>query len=168
MTETLETAEIVVDRSNTAYGDNPYTLQSGDCGQPGDHIHLTPWYVTHHDTEAETMYGRAEKVLVHEWAKLRWGVFEEYGYPGDEKFPMFYLKTIWTAEGRQEVVKPNFCTNQELTGVSVDVVSGGDCSTEPLSGLPDENCYFVPDSNNTVTRSVLQRDITSQLHRASF
>ena len=99
--ETLETAEIVVDQPNTAYGDNPYTLQSGDCGQPGDHIHLTAWYLTHLLTEAQAMYGRPEKVLVNEWAKLRWGVFSEYGYPGDQKFPMFYLKTIWTAEGGQ-------------------------------------------------------------------
>ena len=154
--ETLETAEIVVDQPNTAYGDNPYTLQSGDCGQPGDHIHLTAWYLTHLLTEAQAMYGRAEKVLVHEWAKLRWGVFSEYGYPGDQKFPMFYLKTIWTAAGgQQEVVKPNFCTNQELRGVSVDLSSGGDCSTDPDSGIPDENCFFVPDPDNTVNRSAI-------------
>ena len=158
----------MVDRPNTAYGDNPYTLQSGDCGQPGDHIHLTPWYVTHYDTEAETMYGRAEKVLVHEWAKLRWGVFEEYGYPGDQKFPMFYLKTIWTADGSREIVKPNFCTNKELSGVSIDLVTGRDCTTDPLSGLPDDNCYFVPDSDNTVNRSSILQIITSRYSRLVF
>ena len=155
VTETLETAEIVVDLTNPAYGDNPYTLQSGDCGQPGDQIHLTPWYVTHHTTEAEARYGRAEKVLVHEWAKLRWGVFSEYGYPGDQKFPMFYLKTIWTTEGRKEVVRPNFCSNKDLSGDSVDLVTGGDCSLDPLSGIPDDNCYFVPDSDNTANSSYM-------------
>ena len=25
------------------------------------------------------------QVIVHEWAKLRWGVFEEHGYPGEAK-----------------------------------------------------------------------------------
>ena len=32
------------------------------------------------------------KVVVHEWAKLRWGVFEEHGYPGDAQFPLFFYK----------------------------------------------------------------------------
>ena len=32
------------------------------------------------------------KVVVHEWAKLRWGVFEEHGYPGDTRFPLFFYK----------------------------------------------------------------------------
>ena len=50
-------------------------------------------------------------------------------------------------------VEANFCTNQELRGVSVDLSSGGDCSTDPDSGIPDENCFFVPDPDNTVNRS---------------
>jgi len=29
-----------------------------------------------------------EKVFVHEFAKLRYGVFEEFGYPGDSQYPM--------------------------------------------------------------------------------
>ena len=32
--------------------------------------------------------------MVHEWAKLRCGMYEEHGYPGDPKFPMFYLNSI--------------------------------------------------------------------------
>ena len=32
--------------------------------------------------------------MVHEWAKLRCGMNEEHGYPGDSKFPMFYLNSI--------------------------------------------------------------------------
>ena len=56
------------------------------------------------------------KTLVHEFAKLRWGVFEEHGYPGDEKFPMFYLNTIDTPQGQKTVAAPNFCVNGELKG----------------------------------------------------
>ena len=37
-------------------------------------------------------YGNWGKVVVHEWAKLRWGVFEEHGFPGDQQFPMFFYK----------------------------------------------------------------------------
>ena len=54
--------------------------------------------------------------MVHEFAKLRWGVFEEHGYPGDDKFPMFYLNTVWTADGQRTVAKPSFCVNGELKG----------------------------------------------------
>ena len=31
-------------------------------------------------------------MVVQEWAKLRWGVFEEHGYPGDQRFPLFFYK----------------------------------------------------------------------------
>ena len=35
------------------------------------------------------IYGDAGRVIVHEWAKLRWGVHEEHGYPGDLYYPVF-------------------------------------------------------------------------------
>ena len=28
--------------------------------------------------------------MVHQWAQYRYGVFEEYGYPGDYLLPYFY------------------------------------------------------------------------------
>ena len=56
------------------------------------------------------------KTLLHEFSKLRWGVFEEHGYPGDDMFPMFYLKETWGANGQETVVKPNFCVNGDLKG----------------------------------------------------
>ena len=56
------------------------------------------------------------KTLIHEFAKLRWGVFEEHGYPGDDKFPMFYQRDQWTAEGQVTVTRPNFCVNGEIKG----------------------------------------------------
>ena len=31
-----------------------------------------------------------EKMIVHEYAKKRWGVFEEHGFPGDPHFPLLY------------------------------------------------------------------------------
>ena len=31
-----------------------------------------------------------EKMIVHEFAKKIWGVFEEHGYPGDPHFPLLY------------------------------------------------------------------------------
>ena len=50
------------------------------------------------------------------WAKLRYGVFEEYGYPGDEKFPMFYTKSQFTSQGIVTEVVPNYCVDEPLKG----------------------------------------------------
>ena len=36
----------------------------------------------------------AEHLFVFNWARYRYGVFEEFGYPGDELYPMFYLKHV--------------------------------------------------------------------------
>ncbi len=66
--------------------------------------------------------------MVHEFAKLRWGVFEEHGYPGDKKFPMFYLKTEWSMSGQKTSVTPNFCVNSELRGYEQVFMYSGDTS----------------------------------------
>ncbi len=54
---------------------------------------------------------------------LRYGVFEEHGFPGDPAYPMFYYETEEAADddddddgGVTYVLKPSFCTNQELRG----------------------------------------------------
>jgi len=153
--ETFEDAEFRVAPSNPAYGHNPYTIQNRECGEPGDFTHLTSWFVLNHATNASDEFGRTDKVVVHEWAKLRWGVFEEYGYPGDPKFPMFYMKTTWGASGQVDVLKPNFCTSTEVEGEARDVVSGGECTMDPESGLPDSNCYFFPKTESTVASSYM-------------
>ena len=33
-----------------------------------------------------------EKHFIHEWAHYRYGVFDEYGIPGDPKYPTFYME----------------------------------------------------------------------------
>ena len=55
-------------------------------------------------------------LFAHEWAKLRYGVFEEYGFPGDANYPLFYADTEFTPSGYVTVDKPNFCTDQEIAG----------------------------------------------------
>ena len=95
-------------------------MQNRECGEPGDYTHLTSWFILNHASNASDKFGRTDKVVVHEWAKLRWGVFEEYGYPGDAMFPMFYMKTTWGASGQVDVLKPNFCTSTEVEGEDLD------------------------------------------------
>ena len=90
--ETFEDAEFRVGPANPVYGHNPYTVQNRECGDPGEFTHLSSWFVLNHASNASTEFGRTDKVVVHEWAKLRWGVFEEHGYPGDTQFPLFFYK----------------------------------------------------------------------------
>ena len=153
--ETFEDAEFRVGPANPVYGHNPYTVQNRDCGDPGDFTHLTSWFVLNPANNATTEFGRTDKVIVHEWAKLRWGVFEEFGYPGDERFPMFYFQTTWGPNGQEDVLKPNFCTSTEVEGEPRDVVTGGECSNDPDSGLPDSHCYFFPKAESTVASSYM-------------
>ena len=79
--ETFEDAEFRLGPANPVYGHNPYTVQNRECGDPGEFTHLSSWFVLNHASNASTEFGRTDKVVVHEWAKLRWGVFEEFGYP---------------------------------------------------------------------------------------
>ncbi|ROT70249.1 hypothetical protein C7M84_011458 [Penaeus vannamei] len=149
LNENFEDSEIRVDARNVVYGDQPYTDQPGGCGVPGRYIHLTPEYLT--DDSAAAWWGPRNKTLVHEWAKLRWGVFDEIGYPHDPTFPLFYWNTQITADGIEDVVIPNYCANENL--VEVDIVSRGGCSFK--SGFPDENCRFLPSEDQDATSSLM-------------
>ena len=91
--------------------DNPYTLQPGGCGERSRFIHLTPEFITNLDNISTVQFGPLEKVFVHEWSKLRYGVFEEFGYPGDEQYPLFYYENSFG-----DKLKPNFCTDEPIKG----------------------------------------------------
>ncbi|KAJ1171271.1 hypothetical protein NDU88_003136 [Pleurodeles waltl] len=75
-TESFDKADVIIADPFLKYGDDPYTLQYGGCGEPGKYIHFTPNFVT--DDSLLTVYGPRGRVFVHEWAHLRWGVFDEY------------------------------------------------------------------------------------------
>ncbi|XP_067930944.1 calcium-activated chloride channel regulator 1-like [Watersipora subatra] len=88
--ETVKRARVVVAEANLAYGDEPYTLQPGGCGQEGDFIHLTPDYLTKKPTSDKKYKPR--KRIVKEFGKLKWGLFDENVSVNDTKTSKFYLK----------------------------------------------------------------------------
>ncbi|XP_042884903.1 calcium-activated chloride channel regulator 1-like [Penaeus japonicus] len=147
ITENFQDSDIRIDKSNAVYGNQPYTDQPGGCGDPGRYIHLTPDYLTD-DTEADK-WGPREKSFVHEWARFRWGVFDELGYPDDPKYPLFYMDF----SNFPFASKPNYCANEELTGNKVDNTTGDLCSE--LNGLPTATCRFDPDSNQVANSSLM-------------
>ena len=66
-----------------------------------------------------SVFGPPGQVFLYEWSKLRYGVFEEHGYPGDPLYPMFYSKQIFTADGPMSVYRANLCTNTYPSGAGV-------------------------------------------------
>jgi len=161
--EVYEDAEVRVAPANPSFGDGPYTLQPGGCGDPGQYIHVTPGYLTNLNTTSAYTYGPAGKALTHEWAHLRYGVFEEYGYPGDPVYPLFFYKQN---EQNEPELKPNTCTNVPLKGYKMDYTTGGDCTYNVTTGLPNSNCYFYPyeDTNDAISSLMSFTFLSSVTH----
>ena len=93
------------------------------------------------------------KAFVREWARLRYGVFEEHGYTGDNaSFPMFYKELA----GNNLV--PNVCSDQQPVLFDFDY----GCHIDPQSGLYDSQCTytlrdgFKPTSSIMSDRQMLQ------------
>lgn len=43
--------------ANPEFGDAPYTLQPGECGEQGEYVHFTPNFVINENDFALEMYG---------------------------------------------------------------------------------------------------------------
>ncbi|XP_064112873.1 calcium-activated chloride channel regulator 1-like [Macrobrachium nipponense] len=97
---TFEESHIRVHSPHPFFGNNPWTQQPRGCGDPGEYIYFSHDFLS----EESPKLGSQGSVLVHEWAKFRWGVFEEYGHVGDSIFPPAYhtSATDW---------QPNYCTD---------------------------------------------------------
>ncbi|XP_063885681.1 calcium-activated chloride channel regulator 1-like [Scylla paramamosain] len=146
--EAFEDSHMRVDLRNPVYGDQVYTVQPGGCGDPGRYIHITSKYLT--SPLAPKVWGPRGKVLAQAWARLRWGVFDEVGYPEDERFPLFFR--TWD-DSENMVVKPNYCADREIKGTYVDINTGGSCKY--VDDLPDKDCRFKPDDEQLATSSLM-------------
>jgi len=145
-----EKADVLVADAHPGHGNEPYTLHFGLCGGHGEYIHLTPDYVVN-DSYIES-WGPKGKVMVHEWAHLRWGVFDETGGNG---YPEFYYK-----DGKIEANRSPVSLQGKLVHLSKDengTVVSSDCEIDLQTGLPYEGeCQFVPNNNQTnVTTSMM-------------
>lgn len=135
--EYYQNADVRIANRTQAYGDIPYTLQNGDCGQPGEYIHLTPNYINTVTSGKEHIYGPTDRLIVHEWAHLRYGVFDEYGTPGDPDFPIFHL--------RDKKVRVSACS-EDIQGW-IESMDGAPCEIDKHD-VVSSNCRFVPDTSN--------------------
>ncbi|XP_076032311.1 LOW QUALITY PROTEIN: calcium-activated chloride channel regulator 4-like [Oratosquilla oratoria] len=80
-------SHITVTREHPVFGSQPWTQQSRGCGQPGNYIHMGDELLRRNQNESHV---QAAHLLLREWAKFRWGIFEEKGHEGDEVFPSSY------------------------------------------------------------------------------
>ncbi|KAK7814356.1 hypothetical protein U0070_027014 [Myodes glareolus] len=138
--ESYEKANVLVTEQNGVHGDDPYTLQHRGCGKEGKYIHFTPNFLLNDELIAG--YGSRGRVFVHEWAHLRWGVFDEYS-----KEKPFYLN------GRNEI-QVTRCSSG-ITGVFV--CEKGLCPHEDciISKLFREGCTFLYNSTQNATASIM-------------
>uniref|UniRef100_A0A8C3CUK4 Chloride channel accessory 2 n=1 Tax=Cairina moschata TaxID=8855 RepID=A0A8C3CUK4_CAIMO len=141
--ETYEKADVIVADPYWKYGDDPYTLQHEECGTMGKYIHFTPNFLV--NGYLTDIYGSRGRAFVHEWAHLRWGVFDEY----DTDRP-FYV----TEKNQGKVTR---CSS-DLTGIYVcekNSCTDGSCVINKLSGLFKEGCAFIPERNQTAVSSIM-------------
>ncbi|XP_059389506.1 calcium-activated chloride channel regulator family member 3-like [Carassius carassius] len=141
-TESFDKAKIRIDHANSTYGDQPYTKQYGECGTMAEYIHFTPEYLLK-DIVIQ-LYGLRGRVFVHEWAHLRWGVYDE----NSEKNP-FYL-----SNGRIEATR----CSKNIEGQFYEEIAGGSlqpCRIDPQTSLPTDKCKFFPKRNQNTNSSLM-------------
>ncbi|XP_002919432.1 calcium-activated chloride channel regulator 1 [Ailuropoda melanoleuca] len=142
--ETYNNADVLIAEPNPAGNDEPYTEQMGNCGEKGERIHFTPNFLT---GKVASQYGSQERVFVHEWAHLRWGVYDEYN--NNQKFYLFNKK--------REAVR----CSKGITGKYEAIqCQGGSCTNKPCridtaTGLYKEGCEFIPFEPQTEKASIM-------------
>ncbi|KAM5159946.1 calcium-activated chloride channel regulator 1-like [Callospermophilus lateralis] len=144
--ESYDQADVIVADPYLKYGDDPYTLQYGQCGEKGQYIHFTPNFLL---TDNMSIYGPRGKVFVHEWAHLRWGVFDEYNMDRP-----FYIS-------RKNSIEATRCSTH-ITGMNVvfNECKGGSCITrqcrrDSKTGLYEAKCTFIPNKSQTARDSIM-------------
>ncbi|XP_063797572.1 calcium-activated chloride channel regulator 1-like [Pseudophryne corroboree] len=153
-TETYGTADIIIANPYLQYGDDPYTLQYGLCGEPGRYIHLTPNFLL--DDNLLSVYGPRGRVFVHEWAHLRWGVYDEYN---DDK-PYYFAENqkIEATRCSVDIFGINIIRTGQCYGVDCPTQA---CSFDPNTGLYEEGCVFLHDKFQFVHSSIMHSQAQS-------
>ncbi|XP_038167843.1 calcium-activated chloride channel regulator 4A-like isoform X2 [Arvicola amphibius] len=125
--------------------DEPYTRQFTACGERGEYIHFTPDVVL---GKKEAEYGPKGRLFVHEWAHLRWGVFDEY----NEEKPYYAASS--------KKIEATRCT-LGITGVNQvrkcqgDSCTSRSCRTNSTTKLYERDCQFFLDKDQSEKASIM-------------
>ena len=112
---------IRVTTPHPVFGSRPWTQQSQGCGRQGDFIQVGEDILKADSADSHTLTSR---LLLAEWAKFRWGVFDERGHTNDPLYPSTFRDpdtNKWVATG---------CADGTVQGSSCDSSQTG-CSFLP-------------------------------------
>uniref|UniRef100_A0A146KVC4 Calcium-activated chloride channel regulator 4 n=1 Tax=Lygus hesperus TaxID=30085 RepID=A0A146KVC4_LYGHE len=99
-----ETPHIRVGLPHPVYRDTPWTQQSKPCGHEGDFIFLSyRLFLEHHH------HPHLGKSIAREWAKYRYGVFDEVGFLDDPIYPLCYFSDL------SEDIQVNGCSDKPIS-----------------------------------------------------
>lgn len=108
-----------------AFGVRPWTQQSQGCGRQGDFIQVGGDFLQAVNNVSKT---HAVRLLLTEWAKFRWGLFDERGHVGDPLYPPTFRDPQtyqWAGTG---------CADGLVRGRTCDpLLSGCSFSPEPYT-----------------------------------
>ncbi|XP_042230882.1 calcium-activated chloride channel regulator 4-like isoform X2 [Homarus americanus] len=172
-TERFKDSEIQVKHQNFAYGNQPYTEQPEGCEKAGTFIHLTPEYLT---TSNYTTghWDHPGKSLVPLWAKLRWGVFDEFGFPSQTspEFRFFYEPKTNNNKGETDTTLPNYCANEALKGEERTLkprLEGEDVEDWCLEDKTStDDCRFYPSNIQTASTSIMSYPFVKSVSIVEF
>ncbi|XP_054706112.1 calcium-activated chloride channel regulator 1-like isoform X2 [Uloborus diversus] len=140
-------ADIIIDGiADSAFGQNPFTVQYAGCGVPGDKIRIPKDFLTQ-----ESKFHKGN-LLAREWLKYRYGVFDENGFLGDAMYPLY--ETLYGRQGEYHVTS---CTDTEVE-YFFRKEDGSNCTLNEETGLPQDNeCRVYPteESAQNVTSSLM-------------
>ncbi|CAD7683100.1 unnamed protein product [Nyctereutes procyonoides] len=143
--ESYKHADVLVAPPTLPGRDEPYTRQFTACEEKGEYIHFTPDFVL---GKKEKEYGPSDRLFVHEWAHLRWGVFDEY----NEDAPFYSAKS--------KKIEATRCSTG-ITGLNrVHKCQGNSCTTrgcriDSKTKLYEKDCQFFPDKDQTEKASIM-------------
>ncbi|XP_074656971.1 calcium-activated chloride channel regulator 4-like [Tubulanus polymorphus] len=160
-TESHQRAQVVIETpSGGGTHGLPYTKTFRGCGKPGKLINIPPDFFLNPALYVKTL-GPQAKVLVHEWAHLRWGLFDEYG---DEPNYEFYFSNL------RETQEATRCTSQIKGEIIKCLLPDIKCSicrnVDPITGTYDTGCKFYPflsSPQSGVTGSFMYRQYVNEI-----
>uniref|UniRef100_A0A8D0VLK9 Calcium-activated chloride channel regulator 1 n=1 Tax=Sus scrofa TaxID=9823 RepID=A0A8D0VLK9_PIG len=143
--ESYKHADVIVAPPTVPGRDEPYTKQFTTCGEKAEYIHFTPDFVL---GKKQNEFGPPGRALVHEWAHLRWGVFDEYN--DDEPFYSAKSKKIEATRCSIDITGINRVYKCQENSCITRV-----CRVDANTKLYEKDCQFFPDKHQTEKTSIM-------------
>ena len=157
-------ADLMVTRNHPTFGSQPWTLQAKICRGGGERVNVPSSFL---DFNSSDLSDRSAK-FVKEWAKYRYGVFEESGFPDDPVYPPVYLEGNLTVVnggcvGKTEVFCPLRSPYNRIAPTKQNILCGGRSAWETIFDGDDlREVEGVDDSGNRQVYTLEQQESISQ------